>query len=154
MRATLATPALQENMRQRKGHSHAVDAKPQPVLRRELIGATLVRPEVALLDLVPDRRANFVLKGIILPRSMQSPAHVVPRARLPEWVQLNANNKHSRQHEIKKCPSAPNVAPLTNLRIPESNILYTFTSISHLFSVPYVCLCDTFSSPPPGYAPY
>jgi hypothetical protein len=31
--------------------------------------------------------------------------------------------------------------PISSL--PKSNILHTFTSISHLFSVPYVCLFDT-----------
>ena len=61
-----ARPAIREPMRQRKGQLNAVDAQPQPVLRTEVIGATHVRPEVALLDLATNRPANFVLKGIIL----------------------------------------------------------------------------------------
>ena len=65
-RMDLATPAIWEPMRKRKGQLNAVDAQPKPVLRTEVIGATHVRPEVALLDLVTNRPANFVLKGIIL----------------------------------------------------------------------------------------
>ena len=79
-----ATPALQEAMRQGKGQEYAEDAQPKPILRREVIGATIARPEVALLDLAPNRPANFVRKGFILPPSMQNPAHLAQKAKLPE----------------------------------------------------------------------
>ena len=66
---------------------------------------------------------------------------------LAETKRNETKRNETKRNEIKKCPSAPNVAPLTYLRIPKSNILHTFTSISHLFSVPYVCLFDTFHFP-------
>lgn len=84
MRRDNATTALQEAMRQVQGQQHALHAQAKPVLRRELLGATNVGPELALMDLVPKWSANLVLEGIILPPTMPNPAQFVPTAKLLE----------------------------------------------------------------------
>ena len=70
-------------MRLLQHHPTALHAQAKPVLRRELLGATHVRPEVTLLDLVTNRPANFVLK-IFTPPRMQKTAHLVQKVKLPE----------------------------------------------------------------------